>query len=117
MKFLIAPASCLFLMTSLFAKDIRDTPPKDLNGFFPFAPPSTLEEWKKRKEKLVLRMQVATGLYPMPPKTPLNAVIHGKINRPGFSMEKVYFESVPGFFVTGLLFRPTNQKSEKLPAV
>ena len=117
MKFLIAPVSCLFLMTSLFAKDIRDSPPKDLNGFFPFAPPSTLEEWKKRKEKLVLRMQVATGLYPMPPKTPLNAVIHGKINRPGFSVEKVYFESVPGFFVTGLLFRPTNQKSEKLPAV
>ena len=91
-----------------------DSSPKDLNGFFPFDPPSTLEEWEKRKEKLVLRMQVATGLYPMPPKT---AVIHGKINRPGFTVEKVYFESVPGFYVTGLLFRPENPKKEKLPAV
>ena len=107
----------LLLIPVLFAKDIRDSTPKDLNGFFPFDPPSTLEEWEKRKDKLVLRMQVATGLYPMPPKTPLNAVIHGKINRPGFTVEKVYFESVPGFFVTGLLFRPENPKKEKLPAV
>ena len=62
-------------------------------------------------------MQVATGLYPMPPKSPLNAIIHGKINRPGFTVEKVYFESVPGFYVTGLLFRPENPEKEKLPAV
>ena len=117
MKFLFAVTSLLFWMPPLFAKDIRDTPPKDLNGFFPFAPPSTLEEWKKRKEKLVLRMQVATGLYPMPPKTPLNAVIHGKISRPGFTVEKVYFESIPGFFVTGLLFRPDNSKIKKCPAI
>ena len=117
MKFLLTFASFLFLMHPLSAKDIRDTPPKDLNGFFPFDPPSTLKDWEKRKEKLVLRMQVATGLYPMPPKTPLNSVIHGKINRPGFTVEKVFFESVPGFYVTGLLFRPENPNQEKLPAV
>ena len=117
MKSLPIIVSLLLLIPVLFAKDVRDSSPKDLNGFFPFDPPSTLEEWEKRKEKLVLRMQVATGLYPMPPKTPLNAVIHGKINRPGFTVEKVYFESVPGFYVTGLLFRPENPKKEKLPAV
>ena len=117
MKSLPIIVSLLLLIPVLFAKDIRNSPPKDLNGFFPFDPPSTLEEWEKRKEKLVLRMQVATGLFPMPPKTPLNAVIHGKINRPGFTVEKVYFESVPGFYVTGLLFRPENPKKEKLPAV
>ena len=97
----------IFFLSAL-ADDIRNSPPKDLNGFFPFDPPSTLEEWKKRKANLTLRLQVATGLYPMPTKTPLNAVIHGKITRPGFTVEKVYFESVPGFFVTGLLFRPEN---------
>ena len=117
MKSLSIIVSLLLLIPVLFAKDVRDSTPKDLNGFFPFDPPSTLEEWEKRKEKLVLRMQVATGLYPMPPKSPLNAVIHGKINRPGFTVEKVYFESVPGFYVTGLLFRPENPKKEKLPAV
>ena len=117
MKALIVFIHLLLSIPVLFAKDVRDSSPKDLNGFFPFDPPSTLKEWETRKEKLVLRMQVATGLYPMPPKTPLNEVIHGKINRPGFTIEKVYFESVPGFYVTGLLFRPENPKKEKLPAV
>ena len=115
------PLLCLFSLSIFFlsalADDIRNSPPKDLNGFFPFDPPSTLEEWKKRKADLILRLQVATGLYPMPPKTPLNAVIHGKITRPGFTVEKVYFESVPGFFVTGLLFRPENSMTKKCPAV
>ena len=115
------PLLCLFSLSIFFlsalADDIRNSPPKDLNGFFPFDPPSTLEEWKKRKANLTLRLQVATGLYPMPPKTPLNAVIHGKITRPGFTVEKVYFESVPGFFVTGLLFRPENPMTKKCPAV
>ena len=115
------PLLCLFFLSIFFlsalADDIRNSPPKDLNGFFPFDPPSTLEEWKKRKANLILRLQVATGLYPMPPKTPLNAVIHGKITRPGFTVEKVYFESVPGFFVTGLLFRPENSMTKKCPAV
>ena len=115
------PLLCLFSLSIFFlsalADDIRNSPPKDLNGFFPFDPPSTLEEWKKRKANLILRLQVATGLYPMPPKTPLNAVIHGKITRPGFTVEKVYFESVPGFFVTGLLFRPENSMTKKCPAV
>lgn len=117
MKTLIVFISLLLSINALLAQDIRDSSPKDLNGFFPFDPPSTLKEWETRKEKLVLRMQVATGLYPMPIKTPLNAVIHGKIKRPGFTVEKVYFESVPGFYVTGLLFRPENPNQEKLPGV
>ena len=52
----------------------------------------------------------------MPTKTPLNAVVHGKIERDEYSVEKVYFESAPGFFVTGNLYRPKNAKG-KVPAV
>ena len=97
--------------------DIRLKPLKDLNGHFPFAVPETLEAWKARKAELRLRVAVANGLHPMPPKTPLNAVIHGKVHREGFSAEKVYFESLPGFFVTGILFRPTEKIEGKRPAV
>ena len=96
--------------------DIRLKPLKDLNGHFPFAVPATLKEWEQRKAELRRRVLVATGLYPMPERTPLNAVIHGKVKHDGFTSEKVYFESVPGFFVTGILFRPEGAKG-KLPAV
>src|SRR6056297_3290382 len=72
---------------------------KDLNGYFPFNVPSSQPAWDVRAEELRRQVLVATGLWPMPPKTPLNAVIHGKVQRDGFTVEKVYFESVPGHFV------------------
>ena len=86
--------------------DRRLEPLKDLNGHFPFTVPGTREAWETRAAELRQRVLVAAGLWPMPEKTPLNAVIHGMVKREGFTVEKVYFESVPGFFVTGLLFRP-----------
>ena len=97
--------------------DVRLKPLKDLNGFFPFDVPENLELWKQRADELRMRVLVSNGLWPMPAKTPLNAVIHGKSVRDGFTVEKVYFESMPGFYVTGLLFRPENPKPGKLPAV
>ncbi|MGY8640738.1 MAG: acetylxylan esterase [Verrucomicrobiales bacterium] len=93
---------------------------KDLNGFFPFQVPDNLEEWEKRSDLLRRRVLVANGLFPLPERTPLNAVVHGKIQREGFTVEKVYFESVPGFHVTGLLFRPSGKNAtpgKKYPAV
>jgi hypothetical protein len=98
--------------------DARLKPQKDLNAYFPFKVPKTREAWESRKRELKQRILVSTGLWPMPQKTPLNPVIFGKVTRPGFSVEKVYFESVPGHFVTGLLFRPTGKSAAgKHPAV
>ncbi len=91
-------------------EDIRLQPPKDLNGYFPFEVPESKEAWAKRAEELRRRILVSNGLWPMPPKTPLNAVIHGKVERDGFTVEKVYFEAVPGFYVTGMLFRPVGKQ-------
>lgn len=98
------------------AEDVRRQPLKDLNGYFPFHAPSSLSEWETRKEQVRRQILVAAGLWPMPTKTPLNAVIHGKIDRGEYTIEKVYFESVPGFFVTGNLYRPKTVKG-KAPGV
>jgi hypothetical protein len=89
---------------------------KTLNGYFPFTPPKSREEWEERAEQVRRQMQVATGLWPMPEKTPLNAVVYGKVDRDGYTVEKVYFESYPGHFVTGSLYRPKDREG-KLPAV
>ena len=52
----------------------------------------------------------------MPAKTPNHAVIHGRVDRDGYTVEKVYFQSYPGHFVTGSLYRPKG-RTGRLPAV
>ena len=101
----------------LQSQDVRLQPPKTLNDHFPFQVPSDAGAWYQRAELLRRRILVATGLWPMPEKTPLNAVIHGKSEREGFSIERVYFESLPGHFVTGLLFRPSGETKKQYPGV
>ena len=98
-------------------EDSRLKPAKDLNGYFPFEVPKSKAAWEQRQTELKQRVQIATGLWPMPEKTPLNAVIHGKVERDGFTVEKVYFESLPGHFVSGLLFRPAGATDQKRPAI
>jgi dienelactone hydrolase len=97
-------------------KDKRLGPLKDLDGYFPFTPSRSKEDWAKRAEQVRRRILVATGLWPMPTKTPANAVIHGKVDRDGYTVERVYLESYPGHFVTGSLYRPKG-KSGRLPGV
>jgi len=97
-------------------KDERLQPLKDLDGYFPFTPATTREEWTKRAERVRRQILVSLGLWPMPTRTPLNPVIHGRIEREDYTVEKVYFESIPGFYVTGNLYRPKN-KPGKLPGV
>ena len=96
--------------------DARLQPLKDLNGYFPFTPSPTKEAWAERAELVRRRILVANGLWPMPQKTSANAVVHGKVDREGYTVERVFLESYPGHFVTGSLYRPKG-KSGKLPAV
>ncbi|TVS20876.1 MAG: acetylxylan esterase [Planctomycetaceae bacterium] len=110
--------STLLLVASSIASDLRVLPEgrlpddrrlqplKDLDGYFPFQPPADLDAWQHRSEQIRRQVLVSQGLWPMPEKTPLNAVIHGRIKQPGYTIEKVYFESFPGFYVTGNLYRP-----------
>jgi dienelactone hydrolase len=78
--------------------------------------PATKAEWEARRKAVREQILVATGLWPMPEKTPLNPVIHGKIDRDGYTIEKVFFASMPGHYVSGNLYRPKG-KGGKLPGV
>jgi dienelactone hydrolase len=78
--------------------------------------PATKDAWLKRRQAVREQMLVATGLWPLPEKTPLKPVIHGKIDRDDYTIEKVFFASYPGHYVSGNLYRPKD-KSGKLPGV
>lgn len=86
--------------------DPRDGDLRTLDGEFPFAPVASAEAWRLRAEEIRLRIKVAAGLWPEPTKGPQNAVVHGRIDMGDYTIEKVYFESMPGHFVTGNLYRP-----------
>jgi dienelactone hydrolase len=86
--------------------DVRLGPPKTLNDYFPFVVPKTKEAWETRRKQLREQLLVATGLWPMPEKTPLNPTIHGKVEKDGYTIEKVFFASMPRHYVSGNLYRP-----------
>jgi dienelactone hydrolase len=96
--------------------DVRLGPLKDLDGYFPFTPADSEEAWNRRAERVRRQIQVALGLWPWPQRTPLNAVIRDRRDLGDYTIEKVYFESAPGFKVTGSLYRPKG-KSGRLPGV
>jgi hypothetical protein len=76
----------------------------------------SLEAWKE--QRLVLRRQLLymLGLDPLPKRTPLDARITGKINRPDYTIEKIVFQSLPGLYVTGNFYVPTRH-SYPLPTI
>ena len=97
--------------------DSRLGPLKDLDGYFPFTPSPTVEAWNARADALRTAMRVALGLWPMPTKTPANAVVHGCLDMGDYTVEKVYLESFPGFYVTGNLYRSKQPATGRRPGV
>jgi dienelactone hydrolase len=88
---------------------------KDLNTPRTFPKIDSKAEWQKRAQEIRERVLVSCGLWPMPEKTPLKAHVFGKMIRDGYSIEKVYFQSYPGFYVAGNLYRPLGKG--KFPAI
>ncbi len=72
--------------------------------------PASREAWEARKQLVREQVLVANGLWPLPEKTPLAPVIHGKIERDGYTIEKVFFASMPGHYVSGNLYRPAGKE-------
>ncbi|MGH9429660.1 MAG: acetylxylan esterase, partial [Terriglobia bacterium] len=67
----------------------------------------TLEDWTKQRPLLRRQLSYMLGLDPLPERTPLKARITGTLFRPGFRIEKVVFQSLPGLYVTGNFYLPS----------
>ncbi len=91
---------------------------RTLNDTFAAPAPTTLEAWKSRAAYLKEHILASAGLLPMPEKTPINPVIFGEVARTDYAVSKVYFESLPGFFVAGNLYRPAGPSAKgPFPAI
>ena len=75
---------------------------------------STKDEARKYVESV--RAKIRKSFGPEPEKTPLNARVTGVVERDGYRIEKVIFESRPGFPVTANLYLP-GRIAGKLPGI
>src|SRR4029078_9019607 len=66
----------------------------------------TKAEWEAKRPKLKEQLLDMLGLWPWPEKTPLTATVTGTLDRGDVTIEKLHFQSKPGLYVTGNLYRP-----------
>ena len=76
------------------------------NDRFPAPQFASRAEWEQRAASVRGHVLASAGLLPLPLKAPLRPVIFDELKRSDYSVAKVYFESLPGFYVTGNLYRP-----------
>ncbi len=106
----------VFTMTALWAQDARNTYTPHTDTHFKMPEYRTLAAWQARAAHLRKQILSAAGLMPLPKKTPLNANIFGRIENNDYSIEKVYLETLPGYYLGGNLYRPLG-RSGRFPGV
>ncbi len=78
----------------------------------------TPARWHTRRPLYRDEYMYMLGLSPLPERTPLNATIIGTLKGDGFVVDLLHYQSRPGLYVTGNLYRPaTTRGAERLPAV
>ncbi len=73
----------------------------------------TKENWESRQDKVKDILIKTVG--PFPDKTPLNPQVTGTVKKEGYKIDKVIYESMPGFYVIACLYLPDG--SGKKPAI
>jgi Acetyl xylan esterase (AXE1) len=74
----------------------------------------TKEDWLERQS--TVKRKLAEIIGPFPEKTPLNDIVTGKLKKDGYRIEKITYESQPGYHVTGAIYIPDGVK-KKAPAI
>jgi len=76
----------------------------------------TLADWKQRAEAIRAQIRRGAELETLPPRPTSRPIIHSRRDFDGYSVENVAFESLPGVYVTGNLYRPLSRKG-KVPGI
>jgi dienelactone hydrolase len=98
------------------SQDSCNTNIPDMNSHFQMPAYSTRQAWLEKAAFLRKQILSSAGLLPMPEKTPLNPRLSGKLERAGYTIEKVLLETYPGFYLGGNLYRPLGKRGP-FPAV
>ncbi len=114
---LVASARLLHAAGGLPEQDSRASAVQTLNTRRAFPEITSRIAWQQRAQVIREQVLVSCGMWPMPEKAPLNAKVFGRIERDGYSVEKVHFQSHPGFYVGGNLYRPLGRGKGPFPGI
>jgi dienelactone hydrolase len=96
------------------AHDTRATAtPQNLDTPRTFPAYTTRAAWERRRQFIRRQVLISCGLYPLPPRTPLHAQVFGRVERDGYTIEKVAIQTYPGFYLAGNLYRPNTPTPER----
>ena len=122
MRTLLLETTCCALIGGAVAaaeipeRDDRNVTVPNTDTHFTMPASESRAAWEAHKAEVRERILWAAGLLPMPEKTPLNPQIWGRIDRDGYSVEKTYIETLPGYFLAGNLYRPA-KRSGRVPGI
>jgi putative membrane-bound dehydrogenase-like protein len=68
---------------------------------------TTPQLWALRRAALREGFLKGARLWPLPERTPLNPIVHDRREHDGYTVENVALETMPGFYLTGNLYRPS----------
>jgi hypothetical protein len=72
--------------------------------------------WETRAAQIRKQIREGMGLQTLPPKPTSKPIVHSRKEMDGYTIESVAFESMPGIYVTGNLYRPL-RKQKSYPGI
>ncbi|MCZ2149406.1 MAG: acetylxylan esterase [Bryobacterales bacterium] len=113
---LASAVACLAALGQVPSEDARWRAVEGTRFAYPMPVYASRAEWEARKARLKKQILAAAGLLPMPRRGPVHAEIFSRLDRDGYSIEKVALETMPGYYLGGNLYRPRG-KQGKFPGV
>lgn len=81
-------------------------------------PNKSAQDWTQARPRFRQEYFDMLGLGPLPDKTPLRTTITGTLDRGDYAVDLLHYQSRPGLYVTGNLYRPANvAPGQKRPAI
>ena len=97
-------------LAEAFRAEVESITVEPLNGI------DDPETWKARRPELQRQLREMLGLEPLPERTSMEVEVRKVVERPDFVVEAILYQSSPGLYVTGNLYRPKDV-TEPLPAI
>jgi dienelactone hydrolase len=116
MQILVIVLLALPALAQVPATDARWDVSKGTRYEFPMPQYASKADWEARKAHLRKQIRAAAGLLPAPARPAVRSSIFGKLEREGYSIEKVWVETMPGYYLGGNLYRPRG-RSGKFPGI